>query len=119
MVQRMSRKQGHTLPTFFRISIQDKHSISQSESASQITQLVTALEPYAAGFYLDVIPENAELPSEQLITAVIGAMMAARQITPTQPLLLYIPLEMHEESMITLLKQLVEAENTDEWCCPW
>ena len=110
MVQRMKRNQGHKLPTFIRISIQDKHSLSQSESASQITQLVTALEPYAAGFYLDVIPENAELPSEQLITAVIGAIMAARQITPTQPLLLYIPLEMHEESMITLLKQLVEAE---------
>ncbi|ULL13979.1 hypothetical protein DVH26_05665 [Paenibacillus sp. H1-7] len=106
-VQRMKRKQGHRLPLMLRIrSMPDS---TPEEALLEQKRMLEALEPYAAGFYIDVLEERWELDETvQLLEAVVQAAkeMKSGEGGGAKPLFLYIPLDYPLPKLERLLDRL-------------
>lgn len=106
-VQRLQGKQGHSLPLMIRTSSRRGRTIEQSLQEQR--QLMEALRPYAAAFYIDSLDQrwSTEDAANHLEAVVQAERESANKAgEPSKPLLLYVPLNYPQEQLVALLKRV-------------
>jgi len=106
-VRRLKRKQGHSLPLMIRTS--SWRGREWKEALQEQRQLMDALRPYAAAFYVDSLDERWTIEEtvhhlEAMAQAEAGG--AGRGGSGSRPMLLYIPLDYPQERLVELLKRV-------------
>ncbi|WP_261381724.1 hypothetical protein [Paenibacillus cremeus] len=97
-VQRLSRKQGHSLPLFIRL--RPMPGSTPEDAYAQLRQLASALAPYAAAWYIDLLDEAWPIEEVQ------DLLQRVRQaLGPAKPVLLCVPLSLAAERLRPLLSQ--------------
>ncbi|MBE1444656.1 hypothetical protein [Paenibacillus sp. OAS669] len=106
-VRRLKHKQGHSLPLMIRTS--SRRGREWKEALQEQRQLMDALRPYAAAFYVDSLDERWTIEEtvhhlEAMAQAEAGG--GGRGGSGSRPMLLYIPLDYPQERLAELLKRV-------------
>ncbi|MBW7476934.1 hypothetical protein K0T92_19640 [Paenibacillus oenotherae] len=105
IVKRLQGKQGHSLPIFARL--RHMPGRTPTEALTENKRMLQALMPFAAGFYLDCT--DSDWSAEAELDHMASLLDTAREIAPAKPLLIYLPLDMQEERLTSLLRTLSGA----------
>ncbi|WP_282937412.1 hypothetical protein [Paenibacillus sp. RC67] len=106
-VLKLQRKQGHSLPLMIRTS--SRRGWMPDEALQEQKQLMEALRPYAAAFYIDSLNEqwSAEETVDHLERIVRAGKEGAREVgNEAKPMLLYVPLDYPHELLSKVLMQM-------------
>ncbi|WP_028550921.1 hypothetical protein [Paenibacillus sp. UNC451MF] len=102
-VRRLQRKQGHSLPLMIRT--RSRRGKTQEEALQEQKQLMGALRPYAAAFYIDSLDEGWTV--EETLDHLEAVVQVRTDVgNEDMPMLLYIPLDYPQELMSDLLKRM-------------
>ncbi|MCQ6562928.1 hypothetical protein [Paenibacillus mendelii] len=105
IVERMRRKRDHPLPSFFRLC--PMPGCTPGEALVQIRSMLKALNPFAAGFYLDISEDS--WPSDIIDACTMEAVRLTKSEAADKPVLLYIQPDTNEEAIMARLANINEA----------